>query len=46
MPPWHCRQDYKYGRHGTRVVEATSKTIVIYDVFHLKVRVIHSFEDE
>jgi hypothetical protein len=43
MAPGHCRGN---GRDGTRIVEATSTTIVIYDVFHLKVRVIHSFEDD
>jgi hypothetical protein len=46
MPPMHCRQNCKYGRDGTRIVEATSTTIGIYDVLRLKVKVIHNFEDE
>jgi len=36
MPPMHGLQDCKYGRDGTRIVEATSTTIGIYDVLRLK----------
>ena len=46
MPIGHCHRDCKDGKDGTRVVEATSTSIGIYDVFHRKVRVMHSFEDE
>ena len=42
----HRYQDCKDGKDGTRIVEATSTTIVIYDVFAFKVRVIQNFEDE
>ena len=46
MPPKRRYRDCKDGKDGTLVVEATSTTIVIYDVLTLKVRAIHSFEDE
>jgi hypothetical protein len=41
-----CYRDCKDGKDGMRIVEATSKSIVTYDVFDGEVRVIHSFEDE
>ena len=46
MPPTRCYQNCKVGKDVTHVVEATSTTIVMYEVFALKVRVIHKFEDE
>jgi hypothetical protein len=39
-------RDCKDGKDGMRVVEATSTSIVIYDVFDRTVRGIPSFEDE
>ena len=38
--------DCKDGKDGTRVVEATSTTIAIYDLFARKVRVIPNFEEK
>ncbi len=42
MPCGGRDRDCKVTEQGTRVVEATSTTIVIYDVFQLKVGVIHT----
>ena len=46
MPHGRRHRDCKDGKDGTRVVEATSTSIVIYEVFDHKVRVLNSFEHE